>query len=374
MEIFLTEEKPIGTFVGNLSAIDEDLGENGAIDYMFIDGNQEDLFVITRTNDSKAIINTNKRIDREIAEFYLLTVKCFKYGTNSHIISKSVYNKSDLSEIQILIKIEDIDDNLPEFEHKNPLIGVRVNIPVDTSVITLRAFDKDPDALPINYSIENITFIPQFYKRQNISITKSYKNLFILNNQTGEIRTAENLYDYVDGYFLLNIKANNSYKMKRYVKNNLKIFVIRDKTLLRFVFTKPVSEIQTVINDFQQHIQKKLKPMNLELHVFDTEVLTKSDYSLDFSSTTSCFQMFKNGTALPLLEMQKLMDSNKLKDELFQIYVNYSVSRVESCSMNKRIVAANLISSPGTWLVILSALIGIAAIIATCTACFLAKR
>lgn len=52
------EEEPAGTIVGNFSALDEDLGENAAIDYVIIDGNNEQLFTIERNNESLAILKT----------------------------------------------------------------------------------------------------------------------------------------------------------------------------------------------------------------------------------------------------------------------------------------------------------------------------
>lgn len=249
---------------------------------MFIDGNQEDLFKITRTADNSAIIRTLKRLDREAAASYLVTVKCFKKGTKP--LPKTVYDDQDFSEIQILIKIIDIDDHLPEFLSKNPIIGIRSNVQIDQTITTLAAIDLDPDALPILYSIQNITFVPQFYKREN-STPENFDEIFTLNNATGEIRTGRNLADYVDGYFEVYIRANNSHLAKRSVDNKLKIFVIRDKSLLRFVFTKPASEVEATIDDFARKVQSKLMDDELELYILDTQVLMKEDSSLDFSST-----------------------------------------------------------------------------------------
>ena len=219
----------------------------------------------------------------------------------------------------------------------------------------------------------NFTFVPQFYKRKSLLID-SVAGLFIIHNRTGEIRTGGSFFDYVDGYFHLKIKANNSQKVRRHTINNLKIFVIRDKSLLKFIFAKPPTEIQNMIHEFEYKLQNKLETMNLEVHVYDTQVLTKPDMSLDFSAASSCFQLFKNGSALPLHAMQKVMDSEAMKQDLLDTYVQYGVSNIESCAVRRELVAASFMYSAGTWLVILAGLIGIAAIIATCTAFCLAKK
>ncbi len=251
---------------------------------MFIDGNQEEFFNIQRTVNNSAQITTLKKLDRESTSSHLLTVKCFQYGTKKSHISRGQYNSYDPSEIQIQIKVLDVDDHLPRFEIMEPVIGVRLNIPIDHSISMTQASDEDPDALPIDYSIHEIEFIPQFYRRDN-STPENLLDYFSLNNVTGELRTRKSLSDFVDGYFNIVIRANNSAAENRHSDNKIKVFVMRDKSLLRFVFAKPVSYIHPVIDVFANEIQSKLKMSDLELYILDTQVLTRSDLSLDFSST-----------------------------------------------------------------------------------------
>lgn len=299
LEMNILEEQPAGTVVGNFTAIDEDIGENSDIDYMFLDGNQEDQFRIVRTEDNRAIISTIQQLDREEASSFLLSVKCFKKGTNPDRIRRNAYNSYDPSEIQILIKVIDIDDHLPEFERIEPIVGVRSNIAIDQTIITMAAKDRDSDALPIMYSMQNITFVPQFYKRDNAT-HDGVDGLFTLNNRTGEIRTVRSLADFVDGYFDVIVRANNSPAAKRYVDNRLKIFVIRDKSLLRFVFTRPAADIENGIKEFGELVQAKLKRNDLELYILDTQVLIKEDHSLDFSSTRFVEIFFREQIVVPL--------------------------------------------------------------------------
>lgn len=279
--------------------------------------------------------------------------------------------------MRINVRVLDIDDNLPKFEQPDPTVGIRINVPIDTVVTTLKASDADAEAPPVGLSIENVTFVPQFYKRSRSLAVGNLHNLFTLNNRTGELRTGGSFADYVDGYFLMRVMANNSVQPKRQAHSNLKVFVIRDKSLLKFVFARPPNEIQHNIRPFQEQLQKKLKPLGLELHVLDTQVFTRPDMSLDFTATSSCFQMFKNGAALSFNEMQKLMNSQQLRQELIDIYAAYGVSEVESCSVRRTHAAAifaGMLTSAGAWLVFLAALIGLAALVSLCTACCLKKK
>lgn len=283
--VSVLEEQPSGTFVGNFSAIDEDINENGAIDYLIIDGNQDEKFLITRSEDNAFNITTKTKLDRESIESYLLTIKCFKLGSpNSHLFKNLPFDRADPSQIQIRIKIIDLDDHLPEFETKSPAIGVRSNVAIDEVIIRCKAVDIDPEALPINYSIKDIAFVAQYYKRDNETIA-NLTTLFSINNVTGEIRTARGLSHFVDGYFEVIIRANNSAIPRRYTENVVKIFVIRDKSLLRFVFTKPAAEVEAIVDEFAKRVQEELRSTKIELYILDTKVLTKADNSLDFSST-----------------------------------------------------------------------------------------
>lgn len=373
MEMSILEEQPADSVVGSLTAIDEDIGENGAIDYMFTDGNQENLFKIVRFDNNSAVIIARQKLDREKIASYLLTVKCFKNGTPHSAIARKSYDARDLSEMQVLIRIIDIDDHLPDFVERNPSFGVRLNAPIDYPLITVNAIDKDSDALPITYQMVNVSFVPQFYKRDNATIG-DVRDLFILNNVTGELRTGKSLADFVDGYFEILIRANNSAAVARVRHNKVKIYVIRDKSLLRFVFAKPPAEVKDFVDEFGQSVQAKLKSSDLELNILDTKVLTKADQSFDFASTSSCFQLSRHGSVLPPNEMQTIMDSEDVKRELLEVYAKYAVSAIDSCSVKRNVSAARVMASPGTWLVIMAGVIGIFALVSTCTACRLARK
>lgn len=369
----IAEEQPIGTVVGNLTAIDEDIDENGAIDYSIIDGNDDDAFLIKRTANNSAIITTSKRLDREAIEDYTITIKCFKYGGDQSVdTANAPYNSGDPSHIRVHIRLLDIDDHLPVFVHKSPAIGVRSNVAIDELVLQTLATDADPDAPAIMYTLKDIVFVPQYYRRDN-DTTGNLTAIFSLNNATGAIRTTKSVAHFVDGYFELTVRANNSATAKRFADNKVKIFVIRDKSLLRFVFTRPVADVEAVVGEFVDRVRRELIGTDLELYVLDTKVLMKPDHSLDFTSTSSCFQLSRNGAALSPVDMQQIMDSPEVRGKLLETYARYSVSVVDSCSVRRNVAVAKFIATPGAWLVILAVFIGVAALIATCSACCMTK-
>lgn len=93
----------------------------------------------------------------------------------------------------------------------------------------------------------------------------------------------------------------------------------------------------------------------------------------DFFHCSSCFQMSRHGSVLSPNEMQTIMDSEDMKQILIDLFAKYSVSKIDSCSV-RRVLTANVMASAGTWLVILAGVIGIFALVATCSACCLARK
>jgi hypothetical protein len=95
---------------------------------LFSDGNEGNVFYLN-VSDNIAEIRINGNIDRESVSEYILTIKCFKHKTKAYSLQKT-YNKQDPSERQVVIKVLDIDDNLPKFVDENMTLGERIDFGV----------------------------------------------------------------------------------------------------------------------------------------------------------------------------------------------------------------------------------------------------
>lgn len=58
---------------------------------------------------------------------------------------------SHIASSQVVIIVEDLDDNKPKFESSLVPVGVRVDAPLQTEVVTVTAVDADPTAPPIRW-------------------------------------------------------------------------------------------------------------------------------------------------------------------------------------------------------------------------------
>lgn len=79
----------------------------------------------------------------------------------------------------------------------NITVGVRLNVPMDTIIATVKATDKDPEALTIDYKTVNMTFESPI-KGKSLS---NISDVIVLGNSTGELKIMKNLIHYADGIF-----------------------------------------------------------------------------------------------------------------------------------------------------------------------------
>ena len=141
-------------------------------------GNSDSLFHINMTSGELTFLSP---LDRETQDTHTLTVTAFDAGSNP-ISSQS-------AETTILILVEDVNDNPPVFEEDSYSVSVAENQPVGTSLLTLRAMDRDTGQnAEISYQLATDSPTSDFFQ---------------LDSSTGELLTAS----------LLDFEAAESYML-----------------------------------------------------------------------------------------------------------------------------------------------------------------
>ena len=276
------EEIDIGRTVGTVQAIDEDEGINANINYAIIDGNKAERFTIVRKDDNSGDIIVNKRLDREEEGVYTLTIRCFESG-NRALEAAKPYDKTKLNEVQVKIYVLDKDDNNPLFEKKNQTLGVRVNAPLYTELTTVHAVDPDADAKPVQYSIEKIIFhFPKAAPR------RMELGTFIIDENTGVLQTNRTYNKYNEGYFDLTIKAANTIDSSKADFTYLRIFVLQDTDLMKFVFDEDPVKVSKHLAEIKSELESALA-LPLSINIYDTEFYSNYDGGLDFGRTRYIF-------------------------------------------------------------------------------------
>ena len=132
--IRVKEHEPAHTFVGLISAKDDDKHENGHLEC----GMQEDpghhYFIFTQILQNEYKLKTSVPFDREVLPQHSVKISCNDHGTPTH---KSI--------ISITVIVLDINDNPPEFTQGDYFFTIQENNEVGAIIGQLHASDKDSE-------------------------------------------------------------------------------------------------------------------------------------------------------------------------------------------------------------------------------------
>ncbi len=70
----------------------------------------------------------------------------------------------------------------------------------------------------------------------------------------------------------------------------LKVFVLQDTDLMKFVFDDDPVKVSKQIADIKSELESAFA-LPLSINIYDTEFYSQYDGSLDFGRTSSCFQV-----------------------------------------------------------------------------------
>ncbi|ELT88517.1 hypothetical protein CAPTEDRAFT_33363, partial [Capitella teleta] len=127
-EIMIEENSQTGTFVALLSSYDIDSGDNGFVTCSVDNEN----FRIAHLGDGDYKIVTSRVMDREEHESHLLLIECNDLG-----------NPMQSSSRNITIRVSDINDHVPVFEHNQYNVSMYENNERNAFVVKVKAIDRD---------------------------------------------------------------------------------------------------------------------------------------------------------------------------------------------------------------------------------------
>ncbi|CAG9865047.1 unnamed protein product [Phyllotreta striolata] len=137
--VWIDENMPAGASVTTVHAKDKDRGENAYISYLIANLNK----VPFEIDHFSGIIKTTTLLDYEsMRREYVLRVRASDWGLP--------YRRQ--TEMQLTVKVKDINDNRPQFERINCFGRVSRNTPIGAEIITLSAIDFDAGNI-ISYRI-----------------------------------------------------------------------------------------------------------------------------------------------------------------------------------------------------------------------------
>ncbi|XP_071017065.1 cadherin EGF LAG seven-pass G-type receptor 2-like [Oncorhynchus clarkii lewisi] len=183
-QVSVAENKPAGTPVVVLKAVDADEGEAGRLEYFIealFDSRSNNLFSVDPVNGA---VSTVEVLDREQKDTHVFRVNAVDHGTPRRTAMAT-----------LTITVSDTNDHDPVFEQQDYKERVRENLEIGYEVLTVRATDGDA---PVNGNI--------LYRVLN---SNSSNDVFEIDPRSGVIRTKGPVdREMVEAYMLL-VEAND---------------------------------------------------------------------------------------------------------------------------------------------------------------------
>lgn len=133
-DVFVDENEPAGTTVTKVTAKDHDSGENAYISYSIANLNDVPFDI----DHFSGVIRTSKLLDYEsMRREYMLKVRASDWGLP--------YRRQ--TEMQLTIRVRDVNDNRPQFERIDCVGSVHRYAPIGTELITISAIDFDANSI-----------------------------------------------------------------------------------------------------------------------------------------------------------------------------------------------------------------------------------
>jgi len=148
LKLFVSENSPVGTSVGHVAAYDEDIHENGRVEYRVTSwasldapiggfgGHSDAQIPLVAVSDNGDILTTAAIFDHELAKTYSFEIIAVDHGLPPAGRRRS-------APIQVLLTVLDVDDEQPEFTADQYVFSVFENLPSGAVVGRVTATDKD---------------------------------------------------------------------------------------------------------------------------------------------------------------------------------------------------------------------------------------
>ncbi|NXK71936.1 PCD15 protein, partial [Amazona guildingii] len=184
----VSESAPKGTVVTVVTAA----ALNQTIVYSVVSGNKEDVFAI---NNRTGVISVKKSLDYESVKSYELRIQ----ADSLQVVRSNLRVPSKSNTAKVFIEVKDENDHAPVFTKKMYIGGVSEDAKMFSSVLKVKADDKDTG----NYSAMQYRLI--------IPPIKDGKEGFVIEAYTGLIKTAMLFKNMRRSYFKFQVIATDDY-------------------------------------------------------------------------------------------------------------------------------------------------------------------
>ncbi|XP_051655566.1 protocadherin-15 isoform X4 [Manacus candei] len=270
----VSESAPKGTVVAVVTAA----ALNQTVVYSIVSGNEEDVFAI---NNRTGVISIKKALDYESVTSYELRVQ----ADSLQVVRSNLRVPSKSNTAKVFIEVKDENDHVPVFTKKMYIGGVSEDAKMFSSVLKVKADDKDTG----NYSAMQYRLI--------IPPIKDGKEGFVIEAYTGLIKTAMLFKNMRRSYFKFQVIATDNYGKGLSSKAEVLVSVVNQLDMQVIVSNVPPTLVEQnkdqLIGILERYIQDQIPGATVVVESigarrfgdgFSEEDYTKSDlmvYAID---------------------------------------------------------------------------------------------
>ncbi|XP_021237574.1 protocadherin-15 isoform X6 [Numida meleagris] len=304
----VSESAPKGTVVTVVTAA----ALNQTIVYSIVSGNEEDMFAI---NNRTGVISVKKPLDYESVASYELRIQ----ADSLQVVQSNLRVPSKSNTAKVFIEVKDENDHAPVFTKKMYIGGVSEDAKMFSSVLKVKADDKDTG----NYSAMQYRLI--------IPPIKDGKEGFVIEAYTGLIKTAMLFKNMRRSYFKFQVIATDNYGKGLSSKADVLVSVVNQLDMQVIVSNVPPTLVEQnkdqLIGILERYVQDQIPGATVVVESigarrfgdgYSEEDYTKSDlmvYAIDPQTNRAIMrnELFKRGYAQQ--EQQQLLRPSLLRPE-----------------------------------------------------------
>ncbi|XP_049820113.1 cadherin-87A isoform X2 [Aethina tumida] len=321
---YVTENNEKDLRIGQVKALDRDEGTHAKVYYYLLSGNENNGFYLDRTDGS---LYTNATFDREEKDEYFLLILAnndpefyLPEDDKSRLDEEEIMHDSSIA--KVLITINDLNDNAPQFEQKIYHTAVNAMANINEFVTNVTAFDPDAG---VNGSLTYYIKASNLYKYgSNTSSGSIIPSPFNIS-QRGEIFTATYLAENNQHRFVIDIVAKEDAFPERESVTQVHVWIFEPEQLIRIILSRPPEEVTRERNEILAELSNATQSVIIidEIRYHTNDVGYKNE---EWSDLYILAVDPKTRTIIPVPEVLKVIDSKY--DFLKDYYAGFAIENV----------------------------------------------
>ncbi|XP_018347185.1 PREDICTED: cadherin-23 [Trachymyrmex septentrionalis] len=276
--------------------------------YFIVGGNNGGLFVL---DIYKHELGTAKLLDREQQEEHVLLIKATE-DCKTMPENQTTFDKTDATLLQVIVKVDDINDNAPQFIKDVFTGGVTTEADFGTQFMHVKAIDADAgnNAILSYYQVGKI----------HMTLTEGFEDMqmqpFLVNKDDGAVSLNFDPQRGMKGYFDFMVLVNDTYGLQDTAR--VFIYLLREDQRVRFVLRQHPTEVRSRIETFREILGNVTSAI---INVDEYKVHENQDGSVDRTKTDLYLHLVnrQDNSILEVSEVLELVDRNIEKlDNLFK--------------------------------------------------------